>query len=283
MRQTSRAKNIYAYTVLILWTLIMLGPLYWVLITSFKTGQAIGSRATFVPWVDFAPSLQAWRALFSANLGNWQLYFGNSLIIGLWSAVLSTTFGLMGGYALARWPRVGPFSSHQISFLLLLQRMLPGALLAIPMLVIFRELRLLDTHLALIILYTAFNIPFAVWLLTDFVRSIPVEIEESALLDGCSRLGVIFRITLPLAAPGLVGVFVLMLAFSWNEYFFALILTFGKSVTVPIFVQNQLNQAQNLGWWNVAAIGISSFLPLAIVGLLLERYIRRGLTMGAVK
>jgi multiple sugar transport system permease protein len=120
-------------------------------------------------------------------------------------------------------------------------------------------------------------------MMTDFVRSIPVEIEESALIDGCSRLGAVFRIVLPLAAPGLVGVFVLMLTFSWNEYFFALILTFGKSVTVPIFVQNQLNSAQNLGWWNVAAIGVSSFLPLAVVALLLERYIRRGLTMGAVK
>jgi multiple sugar transport system permease protein len=279
----SRAKNIYAYTVLVLWTIIMLGPLYWVLITTFKTGQALGSRATFVPWVDFEPSLQAWRALFSSNIGNWRLYFGNSLIVGLWTALFSTIFGLMGGYALARWTHIGPLASNQVSFLLLMQRMFPSALLAIPMLVIFRELQLLDTHLALIILYTAFNIPFAVWMMTDFVRGIPVEIEESALIDGCSRLGAIFRIVLPLVAPGLVGVFVLMLTFSWNEYFFALILTFGKSVTVPIFVQNQLNSAQNIGWWNVAAIGVTSFLPLAVVALLLERYIRRGLTMGAVK
>jgi len=161
--------------------------------------------------------------------------------------------------------------------------MFPSALLAIPILVMYREMNLLDTHVALISLYTAFNIPFAVWMLTNFVRGIPVEIEERALIDGCSRLGAVFRIVLPLVAPGLVGVFVLMLAFSWNEYFFALILTFGRSVTVPIFVQNQLNSAQNLGWWNVAAIGISSFLPLAVVALLLERYIQRGLTMGAVK
>ncbi len=279
----SRTKNIYAYTVLTLWTMIMVGPLYWVIITSFKTGQALGKRATFLPWIDFQPSLQAWRALFYASLGNWQLYFGNSLIIGLWTAFFSTIFGLMGGYALARWPKVGPFPSSQISFTLLIQRMFPSALLAIPVLVIYRELRLLDTHIALISLYTAFNIPFAVWILTDFVRGIPVEIEESALIDGCSRLGAVFRIVLPLAAPGLVGVFVLMLAFSWNEYFFALILTFGRSVTVPIFVQNQLNSAQNLGWWNVAAIGVVSFLPLAVVTLTLEPYIRRGLTMGAVK
>jgi len=261
----------------------MVFPLYWVIITSFKTGQALGAKATFIPWVDFQPSLQAWRALFSSNLGNWKLYFGNSLIIGLSAAFLSTLFGLMGGYVLARSTRVGPVPAGQVSFAHLMQRMFPSALLAIPILVMYRDMNLLDTHIALISLYTAFNIPFAVWMLTDFIRGIPVEIEESALIDGCSRLGAVFRIVLPLTAPGLVGVFVLMLAFSWNEYFFALILTFGRSVTVPIFVQNQLNSAQNIGWWNVAAIGISSFLPLAVVALLLERYIRRGLTMGAVK
>src|SRR5262245_61257540 len=224
----SRGKLIYSYVVLTIWTVLMIFPLYWVIITSFKTGQALGSRATFIPWVDFQPSLQAWRALFSSNIGNWQLYFGNSLIIGVWTALVSTLFGLMGGYALARWARIGPLASSQVSFLLLMQRMFPSALLAIPMLVIFRELRLLDTHLALIMLYTAFNIPFAVWMMTDFVRGIPVEIEESALIDGCSRLGAVFRIVLPLAAPGLVGVFVLMLTFSWNEYFFALILTLAN-------------------------------------------------------
>lgn len=281
--RASRAKYIYSYTVLIIWALIIVLPLYWVVLTSFKTGQALGNRATFIPWVDFQPSLQAWRALFSQNLGDWQRYFRNSLIVALWTASLTTIFGLMGGYALARWQSLGPFSSNQFSFLLLQQRMFPAALLAIPMLVIFRDLRLLDTLTALVILYTAFSIPFAVWLLTDFVRGIPVEIEESAMIDGCSQLGVIFRITLPLAAPGLVGVFVLGLAAAWNEYFFALVLTFGKSVTVPIFVQNQLNQGQNIGWWNVAAIGIISFLPLAVIALVLERFIRRGLTMGAVK
>lgn len=217
--RASPGKRIYTYSVLILWTLVVLAPIYWVVLTSFKTRVAIGSQATFVPWLDFQPSLQAWRDLFSQNLGNWQPFFRNGLIIGLWTATLSTVFGLMGGYVLARRPRVGPFRSSQVSFLLLMQRMFPAGLLAIPVLVVFRELRLLDTHQALIILYTAFSTPFAVWLLTEFVRGIPVEIEESAVIDGCSDLGVLFRIT----------------------------------------------------------------LPLAVISLLLERYIRRGLTMGALK
>ena len=279
----SRGKKAYSYIVLLLWAGFMIFPLYWVITTSFKTGQALHLRATFAPWVDFQPSLHAWKNLFGQNLGNWQKYFGNSLVVGVITAVISMIIGLMGGYALARSPNVGFMSSSQVSFMFLQQRMFPAALLALPMLVIFRDLGLLDTRLSLIILYTAFSIPFATWMSTDFVRSIPQEIEESALIDGCSRLGAVLRVVLPLAAGGMVGVFVLTLAFAWNEYFFALVLTFGRAVTVPIFVQNQLNNADNVGWWNVAAIGVTSFLPLAIVSLLLQRYIKRGLTRGAIK
>lgn len=279
----TRAMTAFTYGILIFWSLVVLMPLYWVVITSFKTPVAIGGGATFIPWVDFKPSLHAWRELFFSGTSGWQRYFRNSLIVALGTAAASVIFGMMGGYVLARWPRIGRFQSSQLSFLMLQQRMFPAALLALPILVMFRTLHLLDTLVGLIILYTCFNVPFAVYMLTDFIRSIPVEIEESALIDGCSRLGVIFRITFPLVAPGLVAVFVLVLAFAWNEYFFALVLTFGKSVTVPIFLQNQLNQAENVGWWNVSAIAVVSILPLATAGLLLERYIRRGLTLGAIR
>ena len=281
--RVSRSRRTYSYVVIAFWTVFMVFPLYWVITTSFKTGPALNTRATFVPWVDFEPSLHAWKNLFGENLGNWQKYFANSLVVGISTALVSTIIGLMGGYALARLPGVGFMSNNQVSFMFLQQRMFPAALLALPMLVIFRELSLLDTQVSLIILYSAFTIPFSTWLSTDFVRSIPNEIEESALIDGCSRVGAVLRIVLPLAAPGMVGVFVLALAGAWNEYFFALVLTFGKAVTVPIFVQNQLNNASNVGWWNVAAIGVSSFLPLSIVSLVLQRFIQRGLTRGAIK
>lgn len=279
----SRAASVFTYGVLIAWSAGLLVPFYWVITMSFKSLPAISGGATFVPWVDFQPSLQAWREFFTENTSRWGQYFGNSLVISLATAALASLFGVMGGYALARWPRFGPFASAQFGFLLLAQRMFPAALLALPMLVMFQNLRLLDTHLGLIILYTAFGTPFAVWLLTEFIRGVPPEIEESAMIDGSSRLGVIFRITLPLVLPGLIGVFVLVLAGAWNEYFFALVLTFSESVTVPIFLANQISQTERVGWWYVSAIGIMSSLPLVVAALALQRFIQRGLVAGAVK
>ena len=279
----SKGAWVFTYGVLIAWTLVLLFPMYWVVTTSIKTRPAISAGATFVPWLDFEPSLQAWRELFSQNVSDWRKYFANSLVVSLATAALATVFGLMGGYALARWRRLGPLASSQVSFLLLGQRMFPAALLALPMLIMFRDLQLLDTRLGLIILYTAFSTPFAVWLLTEFIRGVPVEIEESAMIDGATRLGVIFRITLPLVVPGLIGVFVLVLAGAWNEYFFALVLTFSESATVPIFLANQINQTESVGWWFVSAIGILSSLPLIVTALALQRFIQRGLVAGAVK
>ncbi len=279
----SKVAWVITYGILITWTLVLLFPMYWVIITSFKTRPAISAGATFVPWLDFEPSLRAWRDLFTQNVSGWQKYFINSLIISMATAALSSVFGMMSGYALARWTRLGRFRSTQVSFLLLGQRMFPAALLALPMLIMFQDLRLLDSRLGLIILYTAFNTPFAIWLLTEFIRSVPVEIEESAMIDGSSRIGVIFKITLPLVLPGLIGVFVLVLAAAWNEYFFALVLTFSESVTVPMFLANQINQTETVGWGYVSAIGIMSSLPLIITALLLQRFIQRGLVAGAVK
>jgi multiple sugar transport system permease protein len=215
----SKAAWIVTYGILAAWTLLLLFPMYWVVVTSFKTRGAISGNATFIPWVDFQPSLGAWRELFAQNVSGWQKYFVNSLVVSLSTAALSSAFGMMSGYALARWTHLGPFRSTQVSFLLLGQRMFPAALLALPMLIMFQDLHLLDSRLGLVILYTAFSTPFAVWLLTEFIRSVPVEIEESAMIDGSTRLGVIFKITLPLVLPGLIGVFVLVLAAAWNEYF----------------------------------------------------------------
>ncbi len=279
----SKGAWFFTYGVLTAWSLLLLFPMYWVVTTSFKTRPAISGGATFVPWVDFDPSLQAWRELFSESTDRWLPFFANSLIISVVTAALASVFGMMGGYALARWRRLGPFASAQFGFLLLGQRMFPAALLALPMLIMFQDLKLLDTRVGLILLYTAFSTPFAVWLLTEFIRSVPVEIEESAMLDGSSRLGVIFRITLPLVLPGLIGVFVLVLAGAWNEYFFALVLTFSESVTVPIFLANQINQTESVGWYFVSAIGILSSFPLIIAALVLQRFIQRGLVAGAVK
>jgi multiple sugar transport system permease protein len=147
----------------------------------------------------------------------------------------------------------------------------------------FRQLQLLDTLTALIIVYASGAVPFVVWIMRDFFESLPVEIEESAMIDGASRLVVIFRIAMPLAAPGLVAVFVLCLIGAWNEYLVALTLGFRDAITIPLFMGMQVTQTGYTEWWNMSAIALVSVIPVIIAGMTLEKYITGGLTFGALK
>jgi multiple sugar transport system permease protein len=279
-----RMKIFTAYTVLLIWTLVVALPIYWLVITAFKHPQDINSGPTFIPWVDFTPGLHAFRDVFiEQGLVNSRPFI-NSIVVALSTAAISTVIGGAGGYALARFPfRVGRLNNDQLAFGFLIQRMFPPAVLLIPFLLLYRELSLLDTRQGLVLVYCAFNIPFVVWMMRDFFRSLPVEIEESAMIDGCSRVGVLFRIAIPLAAPGFVTAFVLVMIGSWNEFLFALTFMFNKAVTVPLFLTLQTSVLNGTEYWNMAVIAIFNVLPVVIAGLALERYITRGLTFGAVK
>jgi multiple sugar transport system permease protein len=284
-RRARLGKQTLVYGVLLWWTLMLAFPMYWLIITSVKTGLALARQATYLPFVDFAPSLQAWHYVFVERL-DWAMKpFANSLVISLSTAVLSVLLGSAAGYGLARFNyRIGPWDNGGIALWFLSQRMFPAAILIIPFLVMYRELQLLDSQLGLIIAYTGFSTPFVAWMMRDFFAGLPVEIEESALIDGCSRLGVLRHIAVPLAAPGIVAVFILVMIGAWNEYLFALVLTFSESITVPLFLQIQTQAVQTgTQWWNMAAIALVSVVPVVAAGALLERYITRGLTFGAVK
>ena len=209
------------------------------------------------------------------------LPFMNSLIIAFVSSSIALVIGSMAGYALARFKYGGHNNSIVLAFMS--QRVFPGALFILAFLVMFRELKLLDTRIALIIVYASGAIPFIVWVMRDFFEGLPVEIEESAMIDGASRLLVIFRIAMPLAAPGLVAVFVLSLIGAWNEYLVAVTLTFNNSVTIPLFMQMQVSQTGYTEWWNMSAIALVSVIPMVIAGMGLEKYITSGLTFGALK
>jgi multiple sugar transport system permease protein len=284
-RPRIRGKTILVYAILLWWTLMLAFPMYWLVITSIKTGLALTQKATYIPWVDFPPSLRAWHYVFIERF-DWAMKpFMNSLIISLSTAVISVLLGSAAGYGLARFRyRFGPWDNHGIALWFLSQRMFPAAILIIPFLVMYRELQLLDTHLGLIIAFTGFSTPFVAWIMRDFFAALPAEIEESALIDGCSRLGVLRHVAIPLAAPGIVAAFILVMIGAWNEYLFALVLTFSEAVTIPLFLQIQTQAVQTgTQWWNMAAIALVSVLPVIIAGALLERYITRGLTFGAVK
>ena len=284
MTQERRLGRIVAYIILVAWTFVVGIPTYWLFITAFKRPEAINRGATYFPWVDFQPSLLAFYDVFVLQGLASSRPFVNSVVVALATATISTVIGGAGGYALARFPfRVGPLNNDRIAFGFLIQRMFPPAVLLIPFLILFRTLRLLDTREGLVLVYCAFSIPFVVWIMRDFFRSLPVEIEESALIDGCNRLGVLFRIAIPLSAPGFVTAFVLVMIGSWNEFLFALTFMFNKAVTLPLYLTLQTSIQAGTEYWNRAVIAIFSILPVAAAGLLLERYITRGLTFGAVK
>ncbi|MCY4408930.1 MAG: carbohydrate ABC transporter permease [Caldilineaceae bacterium] len=279
-----RLGRIVAYIILVTWTFVVGIPTYWLFITAFKRPDAINRGATYFPWVDFQPSLMAFYDVFVLQGLASSRPFVNSVVVALATATISTVIGGAGGYALARFPfRAGPLNNDRIAFGFLIQRMFPPAVLLIPFLILFRTLRLLDTREGLVLVYCAFSIPFVVWIMRDFFRSLPVEIEESALIDGCNRLGVLFRIAIPLSAPGFVTAFVLVMIGSWNEFLFALTFMFNKAVTLPLYLTLQTSIQAGTEYWNMAVIAIFSILPVALAGLLLERYITRGLTFGAVK
>lgn len=281
MRTKKRLTEIVSYTILIAWSLVLFIPMYWVTITSLKNQIDMSVKTTFLPFVDFQPGLHAWRYLFVERLDWFMKPFINSLIIALLSAGIAVLVGSMAGYALARYNFRNANDGIVLGFMA--QRLFPAALFILAFLVMFRELNLLDTRTALIVVYAAGAIPFVVWIMRDFFASVPVEIEESAMIDGANRLVVLFRIAMPLAAPGLVAVFVLAVIGAWNEYLVALTLTFSEAITIPLFMQLQVSQTGYTEWWNMAAIALTSIVPILVVGALLEKYISGGLTFGALK
>jgi len=287
LRQTRRIKQVVTHVLLVLWALICLFPIYWVLITSFKYPIAVFQGPKYFPWIDFTPNLDAWKFLLTgptsaAVYRSWI----NSAILGVSSAAIAVFIGAMAGYALTRfryyWARLN-WRNRDIAFWIISQRMLPAVVVILPYLIMYRILGLIDTHPGMILAYTVFNLPFAVWILRDFFAGLPVDLEESALIDGASRFQAFRIIVLPLAAPGLIATFLFCLVFTWNDYLFALMLTFSKASTLPMFIAGEGTQSYGPQWWYLSALSLLSIAPMILITFLVERYITRGLVVGAIK
>lgn len=273
------------WAVILVWVIFTLFPLYWTVITSFKTPLAVNLGPFYVPWVDFRPTVEPWISIVTRDFGGSQVWYPllNSFVIGTSSAVLAVLVGTMAGYGLSRFQyRLARLTNKDIAFWILSQRILPPIATAIPFFLILRTLRLLDTRTGLIVVYTMFNLPFSVWLMRDFFNGLPKELEECAQVDGCTVLGAFLRIALPLSLSGLAATFVLCLIFSWNEFLFALILTFSKAQTMPLLIAGQ-NFQRGPEWWGISALAILTVLPVAVLAGLAQRQIIRGLTLGALK
>ncbi len=285
------ATRLLIYAVLVLWAFICLFPIYWTLTTSFKTAPDV-MQGHLIPLVDFTPDWKGWRSLglspdtiFETSTVREEFLkrFTNSLIASLGGSFLAVAIGALAGYGLARFPyRFGPMKNDDISFFFLSQLILPPVVLAMPFLVLYKELALLDSLPGLILVYTLMVLPIVVWIMRDQFMTIPLELEEAALVDGLSIWGTFMRIVLPLALPGMVAALILALVLSWNEYFFAALLTGASVQTLPVMVASQTG-SQGISWWSMAALSTAAILPLIVVGILLERYIIKGLTAGAVK
>ncbi len=288
MLRTSRPAKVGIYTILILWALITLFPIYWTLITSVKTPDAVyRSTPAFLPFIDYTPSLVPFLSIFFSGYGyetggltDVGLLLRNSLIASLGSGVLASIIGCMAAYALSRF-RYQRWNNENIMFFIISQRMMPPVALAVPYFVLFNFLGALDSPFTLLIVYTAMNLPIVVWLLRDYFADIPIDIEESALVDGCSRIGAFWRIAMPLVLPGLVVAFLFAFVFAWNEFLFALTLTFNNK-TLPVQLAGNVT-LRGPRYWDIAAQGAVVMLPPLFVALLAGRYIIRGLTFGAVK
>jgi multiple sugar transport system permease protein len=176
----------------------------------------------------------------------------------------------------------GTMGNGDIAFWLISQRMLPPVTVIIPIYILFQQFGMLDTLPALIITYCAANLPIVIWFMRDYFQSIPIEVEESAFIDGASRYQVLLRIVLPLSAPGLIATFLIVLVFCWNEYVMALFLSGAQTQTMPILVSAQ-NGVRGPQWWNMSVLIILMVGPLIALALILERYIAKGLLVGAVK
>ena len=283
--------RVVIYGILILWAVVCLFPIYWTITTSFKAAPDV-MQSRLIPFVDFEPQWLGWRSLglspdsigaASTVRDQFLTRFTNSAIVSLAASSLAAFLGSITGYGLSRFGyQFGFMKNADISFFFISQLILPPVVLALPFLVLYKQLALLDTHIGLILLYTLAVLPIVIWIMRDQFMSIPQELEEAALVDGLGVWGAFARIILPIALPGMIAAFVLSLVLTWNEYFFAALLTSHDTITLPVMVASQTG-SQGISWWTMAAISFAAILPLIIVGVLLERFIVRGMSAGAVK
>ena len=325
-----RAK-VGVFALLLTWTLVVLFPIYWLFVTSFKTPYQVDKGPFYIPFVDFQPTLDAWRYIL-VELGNDTLRpYTNTVIVGLSSSVIALLMGSTAAYALVRFtyrPRIaliaigigcialsfagialgGPpaivvagavavfailaqtvgrrftrsLGNSDIAFWLISQRILPPIAVAIPLYVLFQQVGLLDSIVALIVTYVATNLPIVIWLMRDYFAALPRELEESAAVDGASVYRIVRSIVFPISVPGLVATFLIVLIFAWNEFLIALVLTSANAQTMPLQVAAQ-NATRGPQWWAMSVLILIMITPVVAMAVLLERYITRGLLIGALK
>lgn len=249
-------------------------PIFMIIVTSLKS--RVDALAVPPVWI-FRPVFDNYVNIFSEN--NFGLYFRNSLIIATMGTFFALVIGVPAAYSLARRPfrREG-----DVSFWILSQRMMPPIAVIIPLFILLRTVRLIDTYAGLVVVYMTFNLPFVIWIMRGFFQDLPIEIEESSMVDGCTRFGSFWRVAVPLVGPGLAAAAIFSFLFTWNEFLFALILTGRNTATMPVAVQLFMRET-GIDWGRMTAAAVVMMLPTLLFTLFAMRFLVRGLTFGAVK
>lgn len=253
---------------------LWLFPVYWIVLTSLKPIKEINSAT---PSFIFTPTGENYWELFTKF--DFARVLMNSLMITFVSCFVVIVLAVLAAYALGRMKVPG---EKHIALWILSLRFLPPIAVAIPFYIQWQDLHLLDTYLGMILIYVAFNLPFAIWMMRGFLADVPVALEEAALLDGLTRLQIIRRIVVPVVMPGIASTAIFTFVFTWNEYLMALMLTAFKSVTVPVTIAKFV-QPYTVLWGSLSAAVVIQVVPMLVVVFLLQRHIVRGMTLGAVK
>lgn len=273
------------YGFIILWTIFVIAPFLWALSTSFKDFQSVTSGATYIPWLQFDPTLEGWRVLLKSPAnGGVDIVepYINSILVTCSASLISIILGTLSAYALSRFTfRAGFIRNNDITFFFISQRIMPPVVLSIPFFIMLGFLELLDSLIGLIMVYIVLLMPIAVWIMVDFFNKVPREIDETALIDGCTPYVAFIKVVLPNSIPGMIVAGMFCLIFGWTDFFFAFILTFTEVQLLPVRIV-ALNSSIT-PWWSLSASALISVAPLVVVAFVVERFLSKGNLSGALK
>ena len=261
------------YVAAIILTLLFLFPVYWLFMIAFKTPEEIFHSPPV--WYPARIQFTNFAVLFKDGDA---VTVGNSLFIAACCTLISMFFGTLGAYSLARFKTGG----ENLAVWIISQRMIPPIAVVFPLFLLYVWFGWVDTYFGMILLYTAFNLPYVIWMMRGYIEDVPIDLEQSALVDGCTRWQVLLRVVFPMVRTGLFATAVFSFVFAWNDFIFALVMTRSAVTTYPVQVTHYFGAQSNF-WAKIAAMSVLGTLPVLVAVAALQKYLVRGISLGAVK